>query len=270
MATCLVIYIGNGFSENVEVYDKTYTYSVDMRDNLMNHNDKIFRHIRRRGYSIDFALLTNKHRLYDEFVREYNAIHIEYDEFREEDFKKVSDFYFWKTDIPPGWFSSGGRFLKVKSQIPKYDIYVIVRADLSFKMGLDELNVDYTKMNWLWPETDFRVFCPDLLDDYLVTTNGNDCWCWETYQRVNGNTLNIIPYKFFGAYSKYIWMEHTSLHFMLNDLYPLVTLEDVNMMLGYQKCWVTDVRFTENPVYNVNKTIISVNADVQTHRFGNE
>ena len=267
MIKALVIYIGNGFSENVEVYDKSYTYSVDMRDNFQNHTEKIFQPLRRRGYTLDFALLTNKHRLYDEFMEFYNAIPLDYEDFNSEDSRVLHEYYFWKSNIPPGWFYSGGRFLKLKNRIPNYDLYVIVRADLSFKMSIEELNVNYDKMNWLWPETDFQVFCEDLKDNF-IKNYGSECFCWENYHRVNGNTFNIIPFKFFHAYSKYIWMEHASFHYMLEELYPMVQLSDINMMLGYDKCYVTDVRFTENPVYNVNKRIISVNSDAQTHRFG--
>jgi hypothetical protein len=55
---------------------------------------------------------------------------------------------------------------------------------------------------------------------------------------------------------------------MLNDLYPLVSLDDFNFMLGDEKCWVTDVRFVENPVYTMNKKIVSVISDAKTGNFG--
>lgn len=263
----LVIYIGNGYSEQAYSYDRTYSYSVDMRDNFENHNEKIFKHLRRRGYTLDFALLTNRHEKYDEFVQFYNAIPMDYEDINDHDVKVLHEFYFWKSDIPPGGFYSGGRFFKLRNEIPFYDTYIIIRADLSFKMGLNELDVDYSKMNWLWPETDYQVFCDDMKENY-VNVSGSECWCWEFYHRVNGNTLNIIPHKFFNMYKNYIWMEHTSFAYMLKDLYPLVTLNDINMMLGYEKCWVTDLRFTENPVYNINKKIVTVESDVETHRFG--
>lgn len=266
MKKCLVIYIGNGYSENVPVYDNSYFYSVDMRDNYENHNEMVFKHLREYGYDIDFALLTNKHKKYDEFVEHYNAIPLDYEDINAEDFNTMHKFYFWRTSIPPGYFYSGGRFLKLKNRIPEYDTYVIIRADVHFKMELSEMNVDFNKMNWLWPETDFRMFT-ELKDQYLAEF-GSERWPWETYRRVNGNTFNIIPFKFFNAYSKYIWMEHTSFSFMLNDLYPLVSLDDFNFMLGDEKCWVTDVRFVENPVYTMNKKIVSVISDAKTGNFG--
>jgi hypothetical protein len=39
-------------------------------------------------------------------------------------------------------------------------------------------------------------------------------------------------------------------------------------MLGDEKCWVTDVRFVENPVYTMNKKIVSVISDAKTGNFG--
>jgi len=266
MKSCLVIYIGNGYSEDVPVYDGSYRYSVDMRDNFDNHKEKIINPLKDLGYSVDIALLTNKHEKYDEFVSFYNAINLVYDDINSEDFNAMKKFYFWRCDIPPGNFYSGGRFLKLRTEIPKYDTYVIIRADVHFKMSLPELNVDFEKMNGLWPETDFRVFT-ELRDDY-VNARGSECWPWESYQRVVGNTFNIIPHKFFNAFSKYIWMEHLSFSFMLRDLYPLVSMDDLNMMLGYDKCFCTDVRFVENPVYTMNKKILSVNSDAKTENFG--
>lgn len=266
MKSCLVIYIGNGYSENVDVYDGSYSYSVDMRDNFENHKEKIFKPLEDYGYKLDYALLTNKHKHYDEFVKFYNAIHLEYDDINAEDFKTMHKFYFWRSDIPPGYFYSGGRFLKIRNEIPKYDTYVIIRADIHFKMSITELKVDFEKMNWLWPETDVRVFTE--LREGFIRDRGSEWWPWESYKRVNGNTFNIIPHKYFNAYSKYIWMEHLSFSFMLRDLYPLISMDDLNLMLGGDKCWVTDVRFVENPVYTMNKKITSVNSDAKTENFG--
>ena len=40
--TCLVIYIGNGYSEGEPSYYQSYIYSVDMRDNEKNHEENIY------------------------------------------------------------------------------------------------------------------------------------------------------------------------------------------------------------------------------------
>ena len=266
MRNCLVIYIGNGYSESALVYDKTYSYSTDMRENYPNHLEKIFTPLKQRGYSIDVALLTNKHSKYDEFVDFYKAIPLEYEDINHDDVEILKSYYFFKSDLPPGGFLSGGRFLKLKKPIPRYEMYVMVRADAHFKMGLNELNVDYQKMNWLWPETDYRMYTEE--KDAVIEEMGGYCWPWEHYNRVNGNILNVIPFKFFNMFSKYIWMEHLSFSNMMKDLYPLVTLDDINLMLGYEKCYVTDLRFTENPVYYLNKKIIDVTSDTQTQNYG--
>jgi hypothetical protein len=162
--------------------------------------------------------------------------------------------------------TSGGRFLKLKEEIPNYDMYVIVRADLHFKLGLNQLNVDYKKMNWLWPET-YYLYFTEFREDFLREYK-TEFYPWQNFNRVNGNCLNVIPFKFFRTYSKYIWMEHNSLNMMIQDLYPLITLEDVNLMAGYDKSYVTDVRFSDNPVYITNKKIISSGIDINVSRFG--
>lgn len=266
MPKCLLIYIGNGYSQHEMVYDNCYSYSCDMRENYENHQEKIIKPLKQRGYKVDIALLTNKHEKYDEFVEYYNAIPLDYEDFNEEDATILKTYYYWRSDIQPGIPKSGGRFLKLKEEIPNYDIYVIVRADLHFKLGLNQIDVDYKKMNWLWPETDvhyFTEFRENFLKEYKT-----EFYLWQNFNRVNGNCLNVIPFKFFNAYSKYIWMEHNSVNMMIQDLYPLITLEDVNLMVGYKKCYVTDVRFSDNPVYNTNKKIISSGVGINVSRFG--
>ena len=50
--TCLVIYIGNGYSEGEPSYYNAYIYSVDMRDNKENHEENIYKikkHLHTRG-----------------------------------------------------------------------------------------------------------------------------------------------------------------------------------------------------------------------------
>jgi hypothetical protein len=51
-------------------------------------------------------------------------------------------------------------------------------------------------------------------------------------------------------------MEHVSLHGMIKDLHPLISLEnDVNIIMGLDRCYVTDQRFCQNPVFTFNKRI---------------
>jgi hypothetical protein len=50
---------------------------------------------------------------------------------------------------------------------------------------------------------------------------------------------------------------------MLKDLSPIITLEDVNLMVGYDRCYATDARFCENPVYILNKKIIETDLPAQ-------
>jgi hypothetical protein len=83
---------------------------------------------------------------------------------------------------------------------------------------------------------------------------GTEWWFWNTYNRVAGNVLNVIPKKYLNIFISYYWMEHVALHGILRDLSPVITVEhDVNLMMGYEKCYVTDVRFSENPVYTFKK-----------------
>lgn len=253
--TCLVVYIGNGYSENSPSYDNAYTYSVDMRDNKANHHRCIYRPLQKLGYKIDTALVTNKHKHYDEFVKEYNAIPIGYDDVSQSDLKLMTKIFELK--IPerwgPGNFRSGGRFLKLHHKFPDhYDQYVFVRADAHFKMKLDEFKIDENKMNYLWAETDFR-YHTEMRQKFLDNL-GPESWFWDTYNRVAGNVLSVVPKKYINVFLSYYWLEHLSLHGMLKDLSPLITVEnDVNIMMGLDNFFVTDIRYTENPVYTFNK-----------------
>lgn len=266
MKKALIIYVGVGYTERQNSYDDTYVYQIDMRENYANHYDNVIKPLHKMGYSHDIMLLTNKHEKYDEFKDFYNAIDVDYEDFNEDNFNIVKSFYFMRYTWEPGHCTSGGRFLKVTSKIPEYDLYVMIRADLQFKMSIENLNIDYEKMNWLWPETDYRFFTEQ--KEEIKKHIGYELWCWDTYKRVNGNFFNIIPKKYFNAFRNYIYMEHVSLFYMLEELYPLVTLDDVNLMCGYDKCYVSDQRFCENPVFTLNKKIIQVIVPVNVERYG--
>jgi hypothetical protein len=254
--TCLLIYIGNGYSENVANYDGQYKYSVDMRDNQNNHNKMIIRPLKNAGYKIDTALVTNKHKYYSDFVDFYSAVPIDYSEISEKDIKILTKYYYYK--VPMGWgpgnFRSGGRFLNLKQPLPEYDMYVFLRADAHFKKSITSLSIDENKMNFLWAETDYRMFT-DRRDEFLEAF-GTEFWFWNTYNRVAGNVFNVIPKKYIKVFLSYFWMEHVALHGMLNDLHPLISVEnDVNFMMGLEKCYVTDQRYCENPLFTFNKRI---------------
>lgn len=266
MKKALVIYIGCGYSERETSYDNTYVYQIDMRENYSNHLENVFKPLEKMGYSHDFMLLTNKHEKFEEFQKFYNAIDVYYDDFTSKDFQILHDFYFNKYDIPPGHCTSGGRFLKIKDEIPEYDLYLMIRADLRFKMSIDNLKIDLDKINWLWPETDYRFYTHQK-EEYLERF-GSDRWFWDNTKRVNGNFFNVVPKKFFNAFRHYIYMEHVSLFYMLKELSPLITMDDVNLMLGDENCYVSDQRFCENPVVALNKKIIQVIADVNVERYG--
>ncbi len=252
--TCLLIYIGNGYSVDSPNYDNSYTYSVDMRDNQDNHNKMIVEPLKEVGYSVDTMIVTNKHKYYHEFVKELGAISVNYEDFSRKDEKFYRELYERKVPAQwgPGNFRSGGRFLKLSEPLPQYDLYVFVRADAEFKMSLRELSVDENKMNFLWAETDFRMFT-NRREEFLEAYH-SEWWFWNTYNRVAGNVLNIIPKKYLNLFISYYWMEHIALHGILKDTYPVITVDkDVNLMMGYERCYVTDIRFAENPVFTFAK-----------------
>ena len=85
---------------------------------------------------------------------------------------------------------------------------------------------------------------------------GSEFQHWDNELRVNGNVLNVVPKKYIKVFQTYYWAEHLALLLMVNDLSPLITPEDANFMLGYDRCYATDVRFCENPVFDFNKRII--------------
>jgi hypothetical protein len=206
------------------------------------------------GYSVDTMIVTNKHKYYHEFVKELGAISVNYEDFSRKDEKFYRELYERKVPAQwgPGNFRSGGRFLKLSEPLPQYDLYVFVRADAEFKMSLRELSVDENKMNFLWAETDFRMFT-NRREEFLEAYH-SEWWFWNTYNRVAGNVLNIIPKKYLNLFISYYWMEHIALHGILKDTYPVITVDkDVNLMMGYERCYVTDIRFAENPVFTFAK-----------------
>jgi hypothetical protein len=266
MKKALVIYIGNGYSEKEYSYDNSYSYSVDMRENFENHKEMIFEPLMDMGYESEIMLVTNKHKKYDEFVDFYGAIPVEYEDLTHDDFEILKNYYFSKSEIPPGNFRSGGRLLKITSEIPKADIYVVIRADVQFLVSLSSLSVDFEKMNWLWPETDWEIFTE--FKDHYLKNMGTEFSPWNLHRRVNGNAFNIIPHRFFNVFKNYISMEHTSFRYMYKELNPLVQLSDIHLMLGEENCYVSDMRFCQNPVYKLNKKIIDNISELNVKSFG--
>ena len=261
---CLVIYIGNAYSPDSLSYNGEYRYSVDVRDNFQNHEDMIYRPFMEMGYDIHRTFLTNKHEKYHDFVHEFADIELLYDDITNEDYRAFYDYYFKLKNRRmhgPGTFWSGGRFLKLHGPLPDYDLYVIVRSDAQFKIPINTLNINYEKMNWLWPETDIEYFSIGM--EEMREEWGSEFQAWEETSRVNGNVLNVIPKKYINVFQSYYWAEHLAVFLMLKDLSPIITLEDVNLMVGYDRCYATDARFCENPVYTFNKRIIESNLSGQ-------
>jgi len=126
-----------------------------------NHFQNVYQPLESKGYKVDTLLMTNKHEKYEEFLKIYKSIKVDYDDITKEDERILYDYYF-KLKVPyqggPGSFKSGGRFLKLKESIPEYDLYVFIRADAHLKSSMDDMNIDYTKINYLWPETDVLYF----------------------------------------------------------------------------------------------------------------
>lgn len=259
MKSCLVIYLGNSFSEKTLNYSKSYYYSVDLRENKQNHIENIYSPLISMGYNVNTILLTNKHENLDLLRTEFSALPFEYDEFSDEELKNLYGYYWMRTtgSWGPGIFKAGARLLKQKDRIPKSDLYVIIRADIHFKKSLSEMDVNYDRMNFLWPETDNQFFT-EKRQEYL-NTHGDELVYFRDYKRVNGVALNIVPHKYFNILSSYLWLEHMSLNFMLKDLGPIITLEnDFHFICGTDRGYVTDTTVCENPIYYFNKKIYSI------------
>lgn len=252
---CLVFYIGAGYIVDSPNYYDWYRYSLDMRDNRSNHYENIFSKLEKMGYDLDFSLITNMHEKYEEFINEYNAIHIEYEDVNESDLSCLNHYYF-NFKVPtregPGNFRPGCRFLKIRSKIPDYDLYVFLRADVLFKKSLDDLSLDVNKINYLWAETDEAFFYNK---EEFLSQYSNEMYFWNLYNRVSGNIFHVVPKKFINVFKNYIWAEHMSLHLMIKDLYPLISVDDVNIMCGLDRAYVSDANRFENPIFTFNKKI---------------
>jgi hypothetical protein len=254
---CLIIYIGNGYSEESLSYDGSYSYSIDMRDNRENHQKYVYSPLIEMGYSVDTLLMTNKHEKYNEFLDEYNSLRIYYDDITAQDEENLYNYYFNLKVIEgygPGTFKSGGRFLKLRQKIPTYDLYVFVRADTQFKISMSEMDINFKKINYLWPETDIQFFTDR---ETAIKIYGDEKLFWNSYYRVNGNVFNVVPKKFFNIFTNYCWAEHCAVHLMIRDLSPLITIKDIHLICGEDKCYVADPKIVENPIYTFNKKIFS-------------
>ena len=122
---CLVIYIGLGYDTKYTnvTYPSDNKMHVDMRVNRQNHNTNIFDPLKKLGYEVDTALVTNKHELYSQFVKEYNAIDIDYDEATTEELESLATSCYLRIGhkiFGMGSPHTGSRFLKLKNLEPMY------------------------------------------------------------------------------------------------------------------------------------------------------
>ena len=82
---------------------------------------------------------------------------------------------------------------------------------------------------------------------------------WNTYNRINGNYFNVVPKKYINLFISYFWLEHMSLHLMLRDMSPLISLEnDFHIICGLDKCYSSNTRNCENPILTTSKKIYSL------------
>ena len=253
---CVVFYVGNGYSENVPDYTGAYQYSVDMRDNRENHEKMVFEPLKEQGYEIKVALVTNKHKLYEDFLKEYDSLVLEYDDYEKEiDGDVLPKYYNIRTKLGVGFgvCATGVRFLKMWSEVPKADIYIFLRADTWFKKSIKELSIDFEKINYLWRETDYRMFNEERTDICLKWPYEMMFWDW--YYRVSGNIFHVVPEKFIHPFIANYWLEHLSLYFLLKDMKPFITMENINFMCGTEKCYVSDMSNYSNPYLRFNKRI---------------
>lgn len=255
--TCLIVYIGNGYSENILHGSGEYRYSIDMTNCLQNHVANLIAPLQLMGFKSDIALITNKHKKYNEFKKKYGAINIEYDDLTQEDIDCLYHLYF-SLRIPEGWgpgsFYCGGRMLKIREKMPEYDYYIFVRTDLLFKISIFDLNIDLNKINYLWIETESSYLKKGT--DQIIE-GLDDRIFWRDYNRVSGNSFSIVPKKYINPFISCMWADHCSLHLILKDFSPFISLNDINFMCGEKRCYSANSNYSTNPVYTFNKKILA-------------
>ena len=128
---------------------------------------------------------------------------------------------------------------------------------LLFKKSIDELDINYEKMNYLWPETDDNFYNHNR-EEYLKKFGDEHCF-WKEYNRVNGNILNFVPKKYINVFLTYFWYEHMSVHLMIKDLYPLIKYpDDIHLICGEEKAYSSNTRVCENPIFVTSKKIYTL------------
>tara|TARA_B110001454_G_scaffold211835_1_gene227955 strand:+ start:519 stop:1418 length:900 start_codon:yes stop_codon:yes gene_type:complete len=283
MKKALVIFTGIGYEDDFKNTFKGKDVEkmndddrkIDMLPQKSNYVTNIRKPLELMGYEVNSVLITNKHKLYDEYVELYDATKIDYDDITEADVDTFLNYY--KLRCPQNWGmgypAQGGRLLKLKEELPKADLYIFIRGDVVYKQKLNVLNIDIEKINYLWPETDYRYYQWEKLGGWppyhadgtpndeglrkeILDKDANEFdksihfeW-WEEYNRVNGNTLHIVPSKYINMFISYYWLEHISLHLMLKDCQPYITLDDIHFICGMNP-HLSSTDMASNPIYEV-------------------
>tara|TARA_R100000008_G_C3582949_1_gene169889 strand:+ start:258 stop:1076 length:819 start_codon:yes stop_codon:yes gene_type:complete len=244
-----IFYTGLSYFPNFFHCETGWNFDLDMEFGYQNHMQYLHQPLSNMGYDVGCAIITNKENnpKYKRYLQLYNAFDMNYNG-DVNDFEIESMVNYFKVRYERfGAFSfgypiQGFRFLTIQDPIPMADIYVFIRCDLILKKPLNEINIDYDKINYLWKEEGIHRRSQEGIASPNHPNSG-----WSQHHRVCGNMLHVVNKKYIKSFLTHFWLEHCSMHAMLKDC-DSVTLQDFHIVCGdemYDSCTERE----SNPIF---------------------
>ena len=252
--TAYIFYTGLSYATNYKNPNTDNRYDLNMEHAFANHMSHLHAPLEKMGYKVSCSIITNKNDNpnYKRTTRLYNAKELPYEDVPYKETVQAAEQWFdfrYQRFLAMGWgYGMQGARLLTIPEIPKADIYLFVRCDLKLKKPLDELNIKYDKINYMWKEEEAhrQNWC-----GYYKTKidkSSHPRSAWNLHRRVGGNMLNVVAFKYIKAFVEFYWMEHCALLAMLRAS-DYITLDDVHFMCG-DEMYDSGVFKGENPIFS--------------------
>ena len=244
-----VFYTGLSYYPNFYHCETGWHFDLDMEFSHHNHMKQLHAPLSQMGYDVECAIITNKedNPKYQQYLKMYDAHDMDYNgNVSDHEIESMINYFKIRYErfgaFSFGYPIQGFRFLTIQDAIPTADIYIFIRCDLTLKKPLDQIDINYNKINYLWKEEGIHR-----AEQEGITTADHPNSGWSQHHRVCGNMLHVVNKKYIKSFLTHFWLEHCSMHAMLKDC-DSITLEDFHIVCGdtmYDSC----IERQPNPIF---------------------
>jgi len=245
-----VFYTGLSYYPNFYHCETGWHFDLDMEFGYDNHVKQLHQPLEKMGYEVNCAIITNKENnpKYNKYLKMYNALDMNYaGDVSDYEIETMINYFKVRYErfdaFSFGFPIQGFRFLTIQDPIPSADIYIFIRCDLTLKKPINQINIDYNKINYLWKEEGINRAKEESISNVHDPNSG-----WSRHYRVCGNMLHVVNKRYIKSFLTHYWMEHCSMQAILRDC-DSITFEDFHIVCG-DKMYDSCTERQANPIFN--------------------